>query len=414
MEGFAVTPTAARTGRLLLTGGRLLLGLLVLVLSYLARPPYGFVDLALGPDSPAAGPVSPDGKSVIVNQVTPGLDVTAFVVATACALAVVMARHRQWPLYVAAFGGWMLFAMWPAIVVASYCTATTVRRRAELVSYAAAASVMVLVITAYPAIDRRADVLLLGFALEATCVALPIVAGLWVQARRDVRGGAREWAAGRERMQTALYEQARAQERARIAREMHDVVAHRVSLIVLQAGALEVSATDQRCAEAAALIRGIGREALTDLREVLGVLRSPDAEREPQPTLADLADLIGESRSLGMPVERRDEGEPRPLPPTVERAAYRVVQEALTNVRKHAGNAATTVVVRYLPDALEVVVDNAPPRHTMDPVPGSALGLAGLRERIELLGGRFEASPSVDGGGFTVRAILPAAPEHSP
>ena len=415
MEGQSA-PTVDRIARRLRVTARLVLGLVVLLLSYLARPAYGLVDLAFGPDRPGASPTPPDAQTVIVNQVAPGMDLVVLVVAAGCALAAATARRGRWPLYAVALGGWLFFAMWPAIAVASYHAASTLRRRTELVAYTVTAGIVVLVLTGSAAIGRDDGfvLLLFGFALVATCVALPVVAGLWVQARRDIRGGVREWAAGQARMEAALYEQARAQERARIAREMHDVVAHRVSLMVLQAGALEVSTGDHATAETAALIRGTGRAALADLREVLGVLRSPEAQLEPQPTLADLTDLVEQSRSLGIPVERRDEGDPRPFPPTVARAAYRVVQEALTNVRKHAGPVPTDVVVRYLPDALQVEVHNARPARTIDPIPGSGLGLAGLRERVSLLGGRIEAQPVAE-GGFTVRAHLPATPvEPSP
>jgi signal transduction histidine kinase len=248
--------------------------------------------------------------------------------------------------------------------------------------------------------------------VAAVLVGLPLVVGLWAAARREVRGGARATAEGRQREQEARFEQARAEERARIAREMHDVVAHRVSLMVLHAGALEVNAPDEPTAEAAALIRTTGREALTDLREVLGVLRSQDARLDPQPTLDDLDRLVVQSRLAGIPVSRRDEGAVRALPPTVQRAAYRIVQEALTNVYKHTADAATEVVMRYLADAVEVEVRNAAPAPGSDAggdIPGSGLGLAGLRERVHLLGGQFVATRRV-GGGFTVLARLPLAP----
>ncbi|MEU1387168.1 MULTISPECIES: histidine kinase [unclassified Nonomuraea] len=189
---------------------------------------------------------------------------------------------------------------------------------------------------------------------------------------------------------------------------MHDVVAHRVSLMVLHAGALEVNAPDARTAEAAALIGGVGREALTNLREVLGVLRSPDPVRGPQPTLADLDRLLDQSRALGIVVNRHDEGRPRPLPPTAERTAYRVVQEALTNVHKHAGDAETDVYVRYRPAELEVLVRNGSSAVADGDLPGSGWGLVGLRERVELAGGRLAAGPR-DEGGFQVLAGIPAA-----
>jgi signal transduction histidine kinase len=131
----------------------------------------------------------------------------------------------------------------------------------------------------------------------------------------------------------------------------------------------------------------------------------------PQPVLRDLDRLLDHSRSVGIAVVRRDEGQVRPLPPMVERTAYRVVQEALTNVGKHAGRVGTEVVLRYLPGAIEVTVRSDPGGADLDRlgVAGGGFGLVGLRERVELLGGRFEATRRLD-GGFAVTARIPAAP----
>jgi signal transduction histidine kinase len=190
------------------------------------------------------------------------------------------------------------------------------------------------------------------------------------------------------------------------------VVAHRVGLMVLHAGALEVSLADPAAAEQAGLVRRTGREALEELRQVLGVLREHDdaAPLDPQPTLADLDRLAQQSRDAGMQVSVVVGGEPRRLPATVERTAYRLVQEALTNVHKHAGNAPTEVGVGYGRDCLEVAVRNAAPADGPRPgpaLPGGGHGLVGLRERVTLLGGTFEAGPRLD-GGFEVRASIPA------
>jgi signal transduction histidine kinase len=205
---------------------------------------------------------------------------------------------------------------------------------------------------------------------------------------------------------------------------------------VLHAGALEVNAPDERTAEGAALIRTTGREALAELREVLGILRAPavplpdslplsdsvpvsgSQRLSPLPMLADLDRLLEQSRSLGMPVNRLNEGEVRQLPVSVQRAAYRVVQEALTNVHKHADDAATDVVLRYLPGMLEIAVRNGPPprpagRPHARPngvPPVSGFGLIGLRERVELLGGRFQARRQLH-GGFAILARIPTANE---
>ncbi|WP_327581832.1 histidine kinase [Nonomuraea sp. NBC_00507] len=281
--------------------------------------------------------------------------------------------------------------MWPAAVVASYYAGVRLRRR-DLWLYVGALVA-----------GTAANVVILGGAM----LGLPLVAGLWVRARRQVIDAMHRQSEQLLREQVLRADQARDQERARIAREMHDVVAHRVSLMVLHAGALEVNASDARTVEAAALIGAVGREALTNLREVLGVLRSPAPERGPQPTLADLDRLLDQSRALGIVVNRHDEGEARPLPPTAERTAYRVVQEALTNVHKHAGDAETEVHVRYGSAELAVLVRNRPSL-TGGGLPGSGWGLVGLRERVELVGGRLEAGPRAE-GGFQVLAEIPTA-----
>ncbi|MGV9778310.1 sensor histidine kinase [Streptosporangium sp. NPDC003464] len=333
-------------------------------------------------------------------------------VAAASGVAAARARRSLWPLAAVGAIAYAWLVMWPAAVAASYYAGTRLSRRDLWLYIGGATAVFALSGLAsyrdggYRAlvVGTFANAVLMGGAL----LALPLLTGLWVRARRQVLDAVREQARQLQREQVLRAEQARGQERARIAREMHDVVAHRVSLMVLHAGALEVSAPDERTAEAAALISGAGREALSNLREVLGVLRSPDSVRGPQPTLADLDRLLDQSRALGIVVNRHDEGAARPLSPIVERTAYRVVQEALTNVHKHAGNAETEVSVRYRPVELEVTVRNRSSAGTRGALPGSGWGLVGLRERVELVGGRLEAGPG-DEDGFQVLARIPAA-----
>ncbi|WP_445520913.1 sensor histidine kinase [Streptomyces sp. NEAU-174] len=168
------------------------------------------------------------------------------------------------------------------------------------------------------------------------------------------------------------------------------------------------------------MIRATGREALAQLREVLGVLtpaRDGDmAPAAPPAGLRDVEDLVDRSRAAGIPVSLDVGGTVRPLPDMVEHAAHRIVQEALTNVGKHAGRVPTEVGLRYLPAALEVTVHNAAPSGPADPLPGSRLGLVGLRERVQLLGGEFGARSLPEGGegGFAVSARLPAPAVASP
>jgi signal transduction histidine kinase len=197
-------------------------------------------------------------------------------------------------------------------------------------------------------------------------------------------------------------------ERARIARELHDAIAHNVSMMVVQAGAerrvLEPEQESTR--EVLESVEEIGRGALTEMRRLVGMLRADeDDPLAPQPGLSDLPRLVEQVREAGLPVELDIAGEPRVLPVGLELSAYRIVQEALTNALKHAGEAHATVRVRYLQDSLELeVVDDGPGGQAA--AAGGGHGLVGMRERVALYGGRFEAARHPN-GGFTVRALLP-------
>jgi len=207
--------------------------------------------------------------------------------------------------------------------------------------------------------------------------------------------------------------QAVAAERATIARELHDVVAHHMSVMVVQAGAARaVSASDPAAtAEALRQIEASGRTGLTEMRRLLEVLKAEgDGNgKAPQPGLDRLAELLEAMRASGLPVETVVEGEPRPLPPGVDLSAYRIVQEALTNVLRHAAGANARVVVRYQQDAIELEVADDGPGPAEDLEAAGGHGLIGMRERVQLFGGEVEAGPR-PGGGFLVRARLPTEP----
>ena len=206
-----------------------------------------------------------------------------------------------------------------------------------------------------------------------------------------------------KKAQTAVSE-----ERSRIAREMHDVVAHSVSVMVVQSQAAQrLLEGEQRAArQALGSIETTGRQALTEMRRLLGILRRTDAELAltPQPSLSRLEDLIEQVREAGLPVEVRVEGEASSLPPGVDLAAYRIVQEALTNTLKHAGPSRANVVIHYRDDELEVEITDDGAGNGKDG--GSGQGLLGMRERVALYGGILESSKKV-GGGYIVRARLP-------
>lgn len=269
----------------------------------------------------------------------------------------------------------------------------------------------------------------------------PVLLGLYVGARRRLVESLRERAAGLERELSLLADRAeeraewaRGEERTRIARDMHDVVAHRVSLMVVHAAALEAVAVKdpEKAVRNASLVGDMGRQALTELREMLGVLRSDAADAAPVqaaepsrssataiaveeenggPCLDDLEELIGESRAAGMTVELTVDGERGSYGAQVEQTLYRVVQEALTNVHKHAPGAAATVRLAHREGGeVAVLVVNGPSDagSRNAGLPSGGNGLIGMKERVAGLGGGFVSGPT-DEGGFRVSAVLPAA-----
>ncbi len=203
-------------------------------------------------------------------------------------------------------------------------------------------------------------------------------------------------------------------ERGRIARELHDVIAHSVSLMGVQAGAVErvLERDPDKAREALRSIQFTARDSVGELRRLLGILRAQDEPfgTSPQPGLAALSSLVEDNRSAGLPVALAIDGEARALSAGVELSAYRVIQEALTNVRKHAPGASAHVHLCYRVDEVEVVVSNsayqAPNGRKRWPADGAGHGLVGMRERVAMYGGSLEARPEPD-GGFLVRARLP-------
>jgi signal transduction histidine kinase len=224
-------------------------------------------------------------------------------------------------------------------------------------------------------------------------------------------------AARLEADQQAQARAAVAAERARIARELHDVIAHSVSVMVIQAGAAEqlLEQAPDRARPPLEAVQETGRQTIVELRRLLGILREDGQQLSltPQPGLAGLELLVEETRQAGLPVQLRTEGQPWPLPPGVDLAAYRIIQEALTNTLRHAGPAQAQVLVRYRDHAVELeILDNG---HGPRPHDGadtqSRHGLIGMRERITLYGGTLEAGPRTTAGtGYAVRARLPSDP----
>ncbi|MHB9861181.1 sensor histidine kinase [Streptomyces sp. YIM S03343] len=278
----------------------------------------------------------------------------------------------------------------------------------------------------------------------------PVLLGLYVGARRRLMESLRERADSLERELQLLAERAeeraewaRNEERTRIAREMHDVVAHRVSLMVVHAAALQAVARKDpdKAVKNAALVGDMGRQALTELREMLGVLRSgsgdvggrrvpaeaglplaavgaaaaaaaDSAHHEEGPCLSELDELVGQSAAAGMTVDLSVQGEARVYTREIEQTAYRVVQEALTNVHKHAAGAKTYVRLAHRVSEIAMQVENEPPPEPSAAdaagLPSGGNGLVGMRERVLALGGVFVSGPT-DAGGFRVSAVIPAA-----
>lgn len=285
----------------------------------------------------------------------------------------------------------------PALLVAVATVAATGWRGA--VTAGAGAAVVLL---AAPATARAMPTsglaATLGFCLAA------VSTGMYVNAARE-----RRLRGERERLLRA--EAAVTHERLRIARELHDIVAHHLSLVVLQAGAARLSLPAG--ADALPAIQAAetaSRRALDEMRRMVGVLRLRDlatpTDRAPQPTLRDLPHLLDQARAAGLTVTPDIDADLDGLPDGVELSAYRIVQEALTNVIRHAGGARTTVAVHRRTDRLELHIRNQAGVQPQDPPSGTGLGLLGMRERATLHGGRCSAGPEL-GGGFLVSATLP-------
>jgi signal transduction histidine kinase len=244
-------------------------------------------------------------------------------------------------------------------------------------------------------------------------IAMPIAIGLLITARQALSGRIVELAASRSREQRLMSIAIRADERAKIAREMHDVVSHQVSLIAMQAGALQMTTTDEFSRQTAMTIRSLSTRTLDELRNLVGALRTA-TDGADEPDLDTLLDLVQDSTmDVKLDMDLHDH---KPAGP-IASAAYRTVQEALTNVRKHASDAPTTVRITVAEGELRVEVDNERPlarvpssNYAGTDLPSGGHGLIGLRERAALLGGTFHAGPT-ELGGFTVRASFPLPPQ---
>ncbi|MEU3982577.1 sensor histidine kinase [Streptomyces sp. NPDC026672] len=310
-----------------------------------------------------------------------------------------------------------------AMLVIIYTVAALGARWASRVALAAGLSAATLAQIRWPA-EHSSFLGQIAIAVFQTVpFALAWVLGDSMRTRRAYFAQLEERAARLEKEREAQAKVAVAAERARIARELHDVVAHNVSVMVVQAdGAAYVldSAPDQS-RKALETISSTGRQALAEMRRLLGVLRTGEhkeaGEYVPQPDVEQIDDLIAQCRSSGLPVDFKVEGTPRPLPSGVELTAYRIVQEALTNTRKHGGpNAGASVRLVYFDDGLGLLVEDdgtGAPHELYEEggADGQGHGLIGMRERVGMVGGTLDAGPR-PGGGFRISALLPLKPAH--
>ncbi|HEY2703296.1 MAG TPA: sensor histidine kinase [Candidatus Dormibacteraeota bacterium] len=297
----------------------------------------------------------------------------------------------------------------PALVVAMFTVATRSPRPRALGAALAVAGCNGLVLVVAYLLGRSG-------ALHDLVADTILVAGAWaigdnIGTRRAYLAALEERAERLEREQTVVSQRAALAERARIARELHDVVAHHVSAIAVQAGAAEELAERDpaRARAVLATIQATSREALAEMRAVVGVLREEGdgVTLAPQPGLGQLAQLAAQSRSAGLDVRVRVDGPPAPLPDALDVCAYRIIQEALTNTLKHAGATRAEVTVRYTEDGVELsVVDDGGVATVPTSLPGAGRGLVGMRERVALFRGRLDAG-RIPGGGFRVVAHLP-------
>ena len=267
-------------------------------------------------------------------------------------------------------------------------------------------------------VNLTSDSMVLGdFIFPGGFIAGSFMAGRTVRTRTRLTAELHEAAVLAEEAHARATEEALSEERRRIAREMHDIVAHSVSVMVVQAGgARRILGRDpERAAEAAEQIQRIGRETLGEMRRLLGLGHrdAGGAARAPQPGLADLEGLVRRARDAGLPVELAIHGDRRVLPTGLDLTAYRIVQEALTNAVKHAGGAPTEVALRYGDDELGIRVTNGPPPPAVagaEAIQGGGHGLVGMRERARAFGGAAHAGPTPE-GGFEVLARLPLVGE---
>jgi signal transduction histidine kinase len=315
-------------------------------------------------------------------------------------------RHIWPPLAVlAALWGLAGGLGWPAALVALYALGRRGARASTTVPWLVPPVVAAVtpVLLTQPLPWQR---IVLTVAFVALYAIAPTTLGLLMTTRERLTESLRDLERAREEALAASQEAARAQERARIGREIHDSVGHHATLIAVGAAAIATTTTEDETRRGAEQLRALAKRALAEMRVALGMLDG----REHTAGLTGLAALVAGSRAAGVDVEFEHTGTPGDAAPAVERAVYRVVQESLTNAARHAPGTAIRVDLRWLPHELQVQVGNSAPacpvRSRREPLGGGGAGLTGLAERVESVGGRLSWGPVVD-AGFVVQASFP-------
>lgn len=342
---------------------------------------------------------------------------TPLSIASAAALTLPLAWRRKAPLAAAAViaaaividdlaAGWDGAVLsFDCAIIAAYSAGAHARQRRAVAALAVLLAANL--VDALGAPGNRAGNLALGIVVFSL---VPWLVGQALRRERRRTATMHELARQLEAEREQRAREAVTAERGRIARELHDIVAHAISVIAVQADAATklLRHDPGRAQQPLETVQATARGALVEMRQLVGLLRDheTDAPLEPQPGVADLERLVEHTRQSGLPVSLEINGERRPLPATLDLAAYRIVQEGLTNVRKHAGAAHADVRIRYERDNLDIEVrDNGRPPDTSR---GGGHGLVGIKERVTLLGGAFDARPA-DDGGFRLHARIPFA-----
>ncbi|MDA3650243.1 histidine kinase [Saccharopolyspora indica] len=328
-------------------------------------------------------------------------DPFGYAVVSGLVAALLLPLRRRWPriavlLCLPALAGGL---GWPASIVALFALGRAQPQARSLAFWTVlAAAVAVAPVLIFQSLQVGAIMLTLAYVLLAA--GAPVALGALVSLRQQLAESLRRLEAATAAELEAKAETARADERARIAREIHDAVGHHVTLIAVESAALGATTADTEAKETAARLRGLAKQALDEMRATLGLGSTC------RTGLDTIPELVGQARAAGVDVELSSELSDPDVPPAVERAAYRVVQEALTNASKHAPGAVIKVDLSSRAGALHIVVTNGAPQSRPVDVGSGGSGLAGLSERVRMAGGQLDATPFED-GSFQLTAVLP-------